>query len=154
MTTTQLETIIDVKIKVVIASKLEGKFISGVSSQLSIILCRILKIIQYPSLTPLLMMAIISNSQLNLKQLVATLGAQNIDAQLFHQFVSNLARDAFECYIELPNDLIKTFPEFKMSFVKRFTSAIEKIIIVDLALEKQKRDGSIYHARMKSKYEV
>ncbi|KAL0907590.1 hypothetical protein M5K25_022008 [Dendrobium thyrsiflorum] len=85
-----------------------------------------------------------NNPRQHLAQFKATCGnTGGNDALLFRQFVSSLTATAFEWYAELPNDSVKTFAELETMFVKRFASATEKITIADLALDKRKREESV-----------
>ncbi|KAL0915746.1 hypothetical protein M5K25_013199 [Dendrobium thyrsiflorum] len=85
-----------------------------------------------------------NNPRQHIAQFKATCGnTGGKDALLFRQFVSSLTGIAFEWYVELPNDSVKTFAELETLFVKRFASAVEKTTIADLALDKRKKEESV-----------
>ncbi|KAI0493979.1 hypothetical protein KFK09_024109 [Dendrobium nobile] len=85
-----------------------------------------------------------ANPRQHLAQFKATCGnTGGNDAHLLHQFVSSLTGTTFEWYAELPNDSVRTFTKLETMFIKRFASAIKKVTIADLALEKRKREESV-----------
>ncbi|XP_020675395.2 uncharacterized protein LOC110094485, partial [Dendrobium catenatum] len=142
MMTPQLESIINEKIKAVIASEHIEKFVSKGRPYPTEY-----DQVPYPkgySVPKFNTFNGTGNPKQHLAQFKATCGnAGGADALLFRQFISNLTATAFEWYTKLPNDSVKTFAELENMFVKKFASTTEKTTIADLALEKREKGESV-----------
>lgn len=57
--------------------------------------------------------------------------------------MNSLTHIAFEWYAKLPNDSIKALTKLETLFIKRFVGEPKKVTIVELVLEKRRKDKSV-----------